>query len=204
MRGEREGQAECRRDLGAERARAEDPHRHAQPGAGHRPHALPRLRLAQQGQDLQHVVGKLVGIGMQGAPQRRGRRRVGPRCASQSQIDPPREQRFERAELLGHLQRRVVGQHDAAGADADARRAAADVRQEHRRRRTGDARHVVVLGQPEAGVAPALDVSRQIQRVAERIGGRAPFDDRRKVQNGQRGGHDGRTSYSRNSVPVAA
>ena len=47
------------------------------------------------------------------------------------------------------------------------RRAAADVRDHDRGRRAGDAGHVVVLGQPEAAIAPALGVPRQVERVAE-------------------------------------
>ena len=45
-----------------------------------------------------------------------------------------------------------------------------DVADEHGGRGAGDARHVVVLGQPEAPVAERLDVPRQFERVAERVG----------------------------------
>ena len=51
-----------------------------------------------------------------------------PGARPRPEIDAAGKQRLERAELLGDLQRRVVGQHDPAGADADARGAAADVR----------------------------------------------------------------------------
>ena len=93
------------------------------------------------------------------APQRQRRDLIAPRRAAESEIDPPRKERLQRAELLGDHQRRVVGQHDAAGADADRRRAAGHVADDHRRRRAGDGRHVVVLGQPVALVAPALGVA---------------------------------------------
>ena len=43
MRGEREGEAEIGRQLRAEGARAEDPDRHLETGAGHRLHPLARL-----------------------------------------------------------------------------------------------------------------------------------------------------------------
>ena len=46
---------------------------------------------------------------------------------------------------------------------------AGDVRDHDRRRRAGDAGHVVVLGQPEAAVAPALGVLREVERVGERL-----------------------------------
>ena len=71
----------------------------------------------------------------------------------------PGIERLQRAELLGDHQRRVVGQHDAAGADADGRGAGGHVADDHRGRGAGDAGHVVVLGQPEAAVAPALGVA---------------------------------------------
>ena len=80
---------------------------------------------------------------------------VGAGRAAEPEIDPAGVQRLQRAELLGDHQRRVVGQHDAAGADADRRRAPGHVADRHRGRRAGDAGHVVVLGQPVADVAPA-------------------------------------------------
>ena len=52
----------------------------------------------------------------------------------------PGKSDVERAELLGDDQRRVVRQHDAAGADADRRRAGGDVADHHRGRRAGDCR----------------------------------------------------------------
>ena len=95
----------------------------------------------------------------------------------------PGIERLERAELLGDHQRRVVRQHDAAGADADRARAAGDVPDHHRGRRAGDAGHVVVLGEPEAPVAPALGVLREVERVAERLGRRPALDDRREIED---------------------
>ncbi len=68
--------------------------------------------------------------------------------------------------LLRHLQRRVIRQHDAAGADADGRGSGGDVADHHRGRRARDAGHAVVLGQPVAAVAPALRVAREIEGIA--------------------------------------
>ena len=84
-------------------------------------------------------------------------------------------------------QRRVVRQHDAAGADANRRRAAGDVRDHDRRRRARDARHVVMLGQPEPVIAPALGVAREVEGVAERLRGAPAFDDRREIEDGADG-----------------
>lgn len=40
-----------------------------------------------------------------------------------------------------------------------------------------------MLGEPEAVVAPALGVTREIERVLERVGRRAALDDRREIEN---------------------
>ena len=76
----------------------------------------------------------------------------------------PGIERRQRAELLGDDQRRVVGQHDPAGAHADGRGARRDVADHDRGGGAGDARHVVVLGVPEAPVAPPLGVAGEVER----------------------------------------
>src|SRR5690606_16874299 len=79
----------------------------------------------------------------------------------------------------------MVRQHDAAGADPDRRGAASDMANQDRGRRRGDAGHVVMLGQPEAPVAPALGMLREIEAVAEGLGGVAALGDRGEVENGE-------------------
>ena len=108
---------------------------------------------------------------------------IGARRAAEPEIDAAGKERRQRAELLRHLQRRVVRQHDAAGADANGRRAGADMRDQHRGGGAGDARHVVMFGEPEAVVAPPLGVLREVERVAKRLRGRAALDNRRKVED---------------------
>ena len=92
----------------------------------------------------------------------------------------------ERAELLGDQQRRVVRQHDAAGADADRAGAARDMGERYRGRGARDARQIVMLGHPETPVAERFDMARQIERVAQRLAGIAALGDRRKIKNGKR------------------
>ena len=53
------------------------------------------------------------------APQRIGRGAVGAGRAAEAEIDPAGKQRLQHLEALGHHQRRVVGQHHAAGTDPD-------------------------------------------------------------------------------------
>jgi hypothetical protein len=73
----------------------------------------------------------------------------------------------QRAELLGDDDRGMVRQHDPAGADADVSRAGGDMGDDDRRGGAGDARHVVVLGDPEAPVAPIFRLGCEVARVVE-------------------------------------
>jgi hypothetical protein len=66
----------------------------------------------------------------------------------------------ERPELLGDDERRVVGEHHAARPDPDLGGRGGELGRQDRRRRARDPRHVVVLGDPVARVAEALDVLR--------------------------------------------
>ena len=92
-------------------------------------------------------------LGARVAPQRHPGPLVGPRRAAEPEVDPARVQRRQRPELLGDHQRRVVGQHDPAGAEPDRLGVGGDVGDQHRRRRGGDRRDVVVLGVPDPPVA---------------------------------------------------
>ncbi len=168
VRGERERQPQQRRQLRAEQAGAQQPHRHVHARARHRLHGLARLRRREVAQQLLHVLRKAVGT-VEVAAQRPRRGLVGARRPPQAQVDAARVQTGQRAELLGHLQRRMVGQHDPAGTHADRRRAGRDMADQHRRGGAGDARHVVVFGQPVAPVPHALGVARQVQAVGERL-----------------------------------
>ena len=114
---ERERQPEQAGDLGAVAAGAEQPHRRPVPDGRYREHRAVAVEVGHQlGELLREVVGaQRVGA----AAQRGGGARVGARGAPDAQVDPARVQRLQGAELLGHDQRLVVGQHHAAGADPD-------------------------------------------------------------------------------------
>ena len=92
----------------------------------------------------------------------------------------------------------MVGEHNPAGPDADARDPAGDILDDHGRRGAGDAREVVVLGQPVAVVIPPLGVAGQVQGVAEGLGGRAALADRSEVEHGER--YIGWVSHDRHSA----
>ena len=167
MRRERVRQAERGGELRAVQARAQDPQRHLEPRSGHGLHGLVRPQRAEQRLQLEHVVGERVGARVIAA-QRAQREHVGARRAAEAEIDAAGVERLERAELLGDHERRMVRQHDAAGADANRARPAGDVADHDRRRGARDADHVVMLGEPEPPVTPTLGVLRELERALER------------------------------------
>jgi len=71
-------------------------------------------------------------------------------------------QRRQRAKLFSDDQRRVVGQHDATGADPDAAGAVGHMRQRHCGGCAGNARHVMVFGHPIPGIANGLGTLRKV------------------------------------------
>ncbi|MNY30408.1 hypothetical protein D3C86_1645160 [compost metagenome] len=179
MRCERERQPHRGGQLRAEQARAEQPQRHLQARAGHRAQALARAHLIEIGLQFFYILREGVGaVVAQLAAQRARGGLVGAGRAAQPEVDAARIQRGQRAELLGNHQRRVVRQHHAARADADGGRAIRHVADQHGRGGAGNAGHVVMFGQPEAAIAKAFGVLRQVQRVAHGLAGIAAFHDR--------------------------
>ena len=104
---------------------------------------------------------------------------IGAGCTTQTQIDPARKKGRKGAELFGDDERGMVGQHDTAGADTDCCCCLRDLAYHHRCRRTGDAGHVVMLGQPVARVAPYFGVARQVHGIEQRLAGVVALDNRR-------------------------
>ena len=113
---------------------------------------------------------------------------VGAGRAADPEVDAARVQRLEHPELLGDHERLVVRQHHAARADAERGGRARQVGDQHRRRRAGDAGHVVVLGNPVAQVAEPLDVAGEVDRVAQRLADGRSGRDRREIENRDAGG----------------
>jgi hypothetical protein len=137
------------------------------------------------GAAIGHVARKVLHRLHAVAAQRAHGHGVGAGRAAQAQVDAAGVQLGQGAEGLGHHQRRVVGQHHAAGADADALGAAGDVAHQHGRGRGGDADHVVVLGHPVAREAQALDMPRRGQRHRQRIGHRPPLAHGHQIEHGK-------------------
>ena len=122
MVGEGVGQAEHAGQLGAEERGAEQPHlgevATARNGRRVARRSLAREEISDQ---FDHVVGKCVGVHVLGASQRSGGDLVRAGGPPKPEVDPARVQSFERAELLGHHERGVVGEHDAARTDPQRR-----------------------------------------------------------------------------------
>lgn len=118
--------------------------------------------------------------------------------AADAQVDAAGEQGGQGAELLGDDQRGVVGQHDAAGPDADAVGGGGHLADHDGGGRTGHARNAVVLGQPVLPVAPPVGMPGQIDGVTEGLADRPAIADRGQVEDRERHvrGH-GQVSFSR-------
>jgi Phosphoesterase family len=117
------------------------------------------------------------------APQRPRRRPVGAGSPPDPQIDPSGVHRLQRAELLRHGERRMVGKHHPARADPNRRRGRRDLADEDGWCRAGDARHVVMLCDPVPGEAPPLGVPSQVDAPAQRLAGRLPGRHRAQVEH---------------------
>jgi hypothetical protein len=117
------------------------------------------------------------------APQRARSALVGTGRAPQRQVDAAGIKRLQRAELLRNDQRRVIRQHDAAGAHANPAGAAGQVADDDRSGGARDPLHVVMLGDPVARVAQALGVARELEGVAQCVRRRLALDDGREIEN---------------------
>jgi len=151
-------------------------------GAGDGAHLRGVGGIIEIADQLLHVLGKAV-LGCHVTAQRAGRGHVGAGRAAQPQIDPPRIERGKRAELLGNHKRRVVGQHDASCPDPHGPRRGGHMADHHCSRRTRDARHVVMLGQPVAVIAGPLGRTRQIDGRGKGIGGGLALGDGREIED---------------------
>ncbi len=152
--------------------------------------------------ELRQLSQKIVGQRrVARATQCQRRQRIGARSAADAEIDAPRVQRLEQPIRFGHLQRGMIGQHHAAGTEAQPRRQRANVRDHDLRRRRGDARHVVVLRVPQPLEAQALDRPRQVLGATQRRGAATAARKRHEIEGGQRQGTSARHSLASCMVP---
>src|SRR5215204_4869003 len=168
---EGEADADLRREPAAIVARPEQPDRRQRRVGGHRRDRPEGVALGEasipEDQLLQALEEIVAAARLLQTSEREGGELVGAGRAPEAEVDPAREQRLERLEALGDDERRVVRQHHAAGADADALRRRRDLADHDLGRRVRDRWQVVVLGEPVAGVAERVGVAGEIEAVAQ-------------------------------------
>src|SRR5579864_1043516 len=178
-------QTELGGKLRAKETGAEYPDWDIETGAGNCLHRLARLQRTEKRLKLAHVIRETIGAA--GITAKRTQRAlVSAGSAAKAKIDAPGIERFERAKLLSDYDRRMIGQHDSAGANTDGAGASGNISDDDRRCGAGDANHVVVLGQPEAAIAPTFGVLGQIEGVMQGIGRRGSLRHERQIKNRER------------------
>ena len=192
MRGEGIGQAEERGELGAIEAGAEDPQRHIGAGAGDGVDVLAGLGRAPSSDCSSSTSSgkrsaaaltsrrsaRAVTWSVPGARPRPRSMRPGWRLSS-----VPNCSAMTSGEWLGSMM---------PPAPTRMRRGAGgDVADDHRGGGAGDARHVVVLGEPEAAEAPGLGMAGEIERVRRATGRRCRRRRSATDRAGNRGSRGG-------------
>src|SRR5690606_35416 len=102
-----------------------------------------------------------------------------------AEIDAAGEEGSERSELLGDHQWRMIGQHDAAGADTDAFGGSGNMTDDNRGRSTCNPRHAVMFGKPEALVATVFGLDRHLAGLVQSVAYGPSFGNRRKIEYGK-------------------
>ncbi len=116
--------------------------------------------LIEEGEQLGNLIGKIVEhLGVAVALEGESFHGTAAGSAADAEIDSAGIEGVEGAEDLRHLERGVVRQHDAAGADADSPGLRADASEHDLRRGAGQRVHGVVFGHPEAAITEGVNVA---------------------------------------------
>ena len=146
------------------------------------------------------VAGEVLDVAIvSGAAQGVRRHRVGARRAADAQVDAARSGRFQQRELLGHRQRRMVGQHHTAGSEPQLRGLRGQVGDQHRRAGGAHGGHVVVFGDPVARETQPVGGLREGHGGRQRVGGGLVGAHRDEIEDGKT--HDGLNAVGRANVP---
>ena len=202
MRGEGIRQAKRGGELRAEQAGAEDPHLRAGTGTGGGGDAGLAV-IGEIALQFEDVAGERVGVAVEGAAHGAGDALVGAGGAAEAEVDAAGEECVQGTELFGDDERGVVGQHDAARADADGAGGGGDMGDHHRGRGRGDALHAVMLGHPIALIAERFGMGGEVGGIGQRLRHGATFDDGHQIEQGKTGhasadGKRGRRSQIKN------
>ena len=179
-----------RRYLRAVVGTAEDPNIRPRVAYGLRPDVPERVLLPQAfarcpRDEVAHVAREHVSGGAGIRVQRIGRQPVRAGCPPEPKVDPPRRDRLQHAELLGHLQRRIMRQHHPRAADPDTLGGGGDGGDQDLGRRAGLAVGIMVLGHPIAVIAECLGMPRKFQAFLDRGTRRSAGDDRGLIEDGE-------------------
>ena len=166
---EREAGAEVRGDGRALIARSQQPHLRRRRAGRHREDlgvdVARRQRAVQEPREVRNLLREVVGAPV--VAERARRQLIAPGRAPDAEIDPTGKERLEHAEALGDLERAVVLEHDAAGADADPRGARGDLADQHLGARARQPRCRVVLGEPVAMEAEPIAELGELERLVD-------------------------------------
>ena len=124
-------------------------------------------------------------FGHTGVGQGGGRDLVAARRPPDAQVNAVGIQGVQHTEGFGDLEGAVMGQHHAAGADADAAGMGGDLADEHFRGGAGEVGQVVVFGHPIALVAQLFGGHRQLDAFPQGGAGVAALAHRRLVNHAQ-------------------
>ena len=106
-------------------------------------------------------------------------------CAADAEVDAVGELGGDGAEVFGDFEAAVVGEHDAAGADADVLGAGGDLGDEDFGGGAGEGAGVVVLGEPVAGVAESVAGFGELEGFGDGLGGAAAGADGDLVEHAE-------------------
>ena len=148
---------------------------------------IARKAAIEKREQLRHLIRKIIGdlMAFAIAHQRESFEPGSSRRAPDAEVDAVGIQRVQHPELLRHLHRAVVRQHHAAGADPNVRGLRGDAGDENLRRGTRERYHPVMFRDPVALVAETVGELRQLDGVAQRVGGRRAFGHRRLIYDGE-------------------
>ena len=105
--------------------------------------------------------------------------------AAHAQVNPAGIEGVQHTEVFGHLEGAVMGEHDAAAADADGVGVGGHLTDQHFRAGAGEVGQVVVLRKPVAAVAQALHGHGQLDGLPQGVAGGAAGPHGRLVNNAE-------------------
>src|SRR5829696_2804283 len=134
-------------------------------------------------QPLEEIVSALAHVAL---AQREGGDLVGAGRAADPEVDAAGVERLQEFEALRDHERRMVREHHAARADADALRHGRDLPDHDLGRGARDGGQVVVLGDPVARIAEAVGELREVERVPQRLARLRTGGHEGKIEDGER------------------